>query len=111
MIINYIIISNISKEHCYRFLIADLLGKLICGVIYISFPTINVRPDITTCGIFMNMIELLYKIDAADNLLPSIHCLVSWYQYFSLAVIPNVYYKNFSKKIIKKFLEIKKLFL
>lgn len=97
-IINYIIISNISKEHCYRFLIADLLGKLICGIIYIKFPTTNVRPNITTAGIFADMLKFLYKIDAADNLFPSIHCLVSWYCFAGLRSLKNipVWYRYFS---------------
>ncbi|WP_243103906.1 phosphatase PAP2 family protein [Clostridium sp. JN-1] len=83
-IVNYILISNISKDHCYRFLAADLLGKLICGIIYIVFPTTNVRPDITASGIFADMLRFLYTIDPANNLFPSIHCLVSWYCFAGL---------------------------
>lgn len=83
-IANYILISKIDKNHCYRLLIADLLGKSICGIIYITFPTTNIRPDIATSGIFVDMLRFLYNIDAADNLFPSIHCLVSWYCFAGL---------------------------
>lgn len=97
-IVNYILISNINKEHCYRFLTADLLGKLICGIIYINFPTTNIRPNIITPDIFSDVLKFLYSIDAADNLFPSIHCLVSWYCFVGLRnceVIP-VWYRYFS---------------
>lgn len=80
-ITNYILISRINKEQCYRLITADLLGKLICGLIYILYPTTNIRPDMTSTGIFVDMLKFLYSIDAANNLFPSIHCLVSWYCY------------------------------
>lgn len=97
-IVNYILISNISKDHCYRFLIADLLGKLICGIIYIKFPTTNIRPDITSLGVFQDMLKFLYSIDAADNLFPSIHCLVSWYCFAGIRNCKSipVWYRSFS---------------
>lgn len=97
-IVNYIVISNINKDHCYRFLMADLLGKLICGIIYIKFPTTNIRPDVTTSGLFMDMLRFLYNVDAADNLFPSIHCLVSWYCFAGLRNCKSipVWYRYFS---------------
>ena len=97
-IVNYILISRINKEHCYRFLIADLLGKLICGIVYISFPTTNIRPDINTSGIFMDILKFLYRVDAADNLFPSIHCLVSWYCFAGLRNCKTIpaWYRYFS---------------
>lgn len=78
-IANYILTSRIDKEHCYRLVMADLLGKFICGIIYIAFPTTNIRPELTSSGIFVDMLKYLYSIDAANNLFPSIHVLVSWY--------------------------------
>jgi membrane-associated phospholipid phosphatase len=97
-IVNYILICSVNKGHCYRFLMADLLGKLICGIIYIEFPTTNVRPDVTTMGIFTDMLKFLYNIDAANNLFPSIHCLVSWYCFAGIRgckLIPR-WYQYFS---------------
>lgn len=97
-IANYILISRIGKDHCYRFLIADLLGKLICGIIYIKFPTTNIRPDITSTGIFVDMLKFLYSVDAANNLFPSIHCLVSWYCFAGLRNCKTIpaWYRGFS---------------
>jgi membrane-associated phospholipid phosphatase len=97
-IVNYILISRINKDHCYHFLMADLLGKLICGIIYIKFPTTNIRPHIITSGIFVDMLKFLYNTDAANNLFPSIHCLVSWYCFAGLRnckTIPR-WYRYFS---------------
>ena len=97
-IVNYILISRINKDHCYRFLIADLLGKLICGIIYITFPTTNIRPNITTSGIFMDTLKFLYSVDTADNLFPSIHCLISWYCFAGLRNCKTIpaWYRYFS---------------
>ncbi|MDF2881430.1 MAG: hypothetical protein K0R54_1987 [Clostridiaceae bacterium] len=97
-IVNYILISGINEDHCYRFITADLLGKLICFIIYVTFPTTNIRPDIAASGIFVNMLKFLYNIDAANNLFPSIHCLVSWYCFAGLRdckTVP-VWYRYFS---------------
>lgn len=97
-IANYILISSIDKEHCYRLAIADLSGKFICGIIFVLYPTTNIRPDITTSGIFVNMLKFLYSIDAANNLFPSIHVLVSWYCFAGLRnskAIP-AWYRKFS---------------
>lgn len=97
-IVNYILISTISKEQCYRLAGADLLGKLICGIIYIAFPTTNVRPELMDSGIFVDMLKFLYNVDAANNLFPSIHCLVSWYCYIGLRNCKTVpaWYRKFS---------------
>lgn len=97
-IVNYILISRINKDQCYSLTIADLSGKLICGIIYLTFPTTNIRPDLTTSGIFVDMIKFLYSVDAANNLFPSIHCLVSWYCFAGLRnckTIPS-WYRYFS---------------
>lgn len=97
-IVNYILISKISKEQCYRLAIADLLGKLICGIIYILLPTTNVRPVLYSSGIFTDMLKFLYSVDAANNLFPSIHCLVSWYCYAGIRNCKTVptWYQYFS---------------
>jgi membrane-associated phospholipid phosphatase len=83
-IINYILICKIDKEHCYRFISAELLGKLVCFITYISLPTTNIRPEITQSRIFWDMLQFLYNVDPANNLFPSIHCLVSWYCFAGL---------------------------
>lgn len=97
-IANYILSCRVNKEHCYRFITADMLGKFICFIIYIAFPTTNVRPNIAASGIFVDMLKFLYSIDPANNLFPSIHCLVSWYCYAGIRNSKTVpkWYKYFS---------------
>lgn len=97
-IVNYIKICRLGKEHCYRYLFADLMGKMICAVFYLALPTTNVRPVIEGTGIFNEMLRFLYTIDSADNLFPSIHCLVSWYCYCGLRGQKSVskFYRGFS---------------
>lgn len=97
-IVNYILISSINRDYCYRLVIADILGKLICGITYVLFPTTNIRPHITTSGIFVDMLRFLYNIDAANNLFPSIHCLVSWYCFAGLRNCKTIpaWYRYFS---------------
>lgn len=97
-IFNYILISSINKKRCYRFLMADIIGKLICGIIYVTIPTTNIRPDIITSDIFSDMLKFLYSIDPANNLFPSIHCLVSWYCFIGIRNCKSVpkWYRYFS---------------
>lgn len=97
-IVNYIVISNVNKDTCYRLVISDLLGKFICGIIYIGFPTTNIRPELATTGVFVDMLKSLYTIDAANNLFPSIHCLVSWYCYAGIRNCKTIpaWYRYFS---------------
>jgi len=70
-IINYILIARQGEEHCFRFVTADMLSRIVSGIIFILLPTTNVRP-----------------------VLPSIHCLVSWFCYIGIrgrANIPKAY--------------------
>lgn len=97
-IFNYILISRISEDNCYRLAISDILGKLTCFIIYITFPTTNIRPDLVSTNVFVDMLKFLYNVDAANNLFPSIHVLVSWYCFAGLRnnkTIP-AWYRYFS---------------
>lgn len=82
--IYYILGSSENKTQCYRFLMADWLGKLVCFIIYVVYPTTNVRPEIVGEGILAQGMRFLYSIDKADNLFPSIHCFVSWICYLGV---------------------------
>lgn len=83
-IVNYILIARQGKKEVYQFFAADLFSRIICMVIYLGFPTTNVRPVLETEGFWNHAMAFLYSIDAADNLFPSIHCLVSWFCYAGL---------------------------
>lgn len=92
--VNYVIIAGQEKEEMCRFFAADFLSRLVCFVCFLAFPTTNTRPDIGPDGFWNQVMLLVYQIDAADNLFPSIHCLVSWFCYIGIrgrAQIPKWY--------------------
>lgn len=97
-IVNYILIGRQGKEHLYRFVTADLLARLICGLFFIFLPTTNIRPEITGTGIWDQLMAFVYASDEPTNLFPSIHCLCSWFCYLGIRnqkSIP-VWYQYFS---------------
>ena len=75
--VNYILGCMQEEEQAWQFLCADLLAKLVCGVVYLVFPTTLARPQIIGSSVFDEAMRWLYQTDAADNLFPSIHCLTS----------------------------------
>ena len=83
-IINYILIARQDKKSVYQFFTADFLSRCICLVFFLAFPTTNTRPEITGSGFWDQAAQWLNSIDAADNLFPSIHCLVSWFCYIGI---------------------------
>lgn len=97
-IVNYILIGRQEKQRAYQFFKGDLLSRLICLVFFLAFPTTNVRPAVEADGFWNQVMIWLYSIDTADNLFPSIHCLVSWFCYIGIRgrkEIP-VWYRGFS---------------
>ncbi len=89
-VVNYILCARLSKERAYRFLSADLLAKTVCLVCFVAFPTTNIRPVVGDTGFWNGVMRMLYEIDAADNLFPSIHCLTSWFCYIGLRDVETI---------------------
>lgn len=83
-IANYILSGHLGKPHALHFYSSEIIAKLICFLFFIFLPTSIVRPEVTGTGIADKIIAMLYKIDAANNLFPSIHCLVSWFCYIGV---------------------------
>ena len=77
--INYYLCAMQDKPARDRFFCADTISRIVCFVIYLVFPTTTVRPEITEGGVWGGLMKLLYWVDSADNLFPSIHCLISWF--------------------------------
>lgn len=88
--VNYIIIAKRDEKKAYQFFLADMISRMICFAFFLLFPTTNTRPDIVGNGIWNEGMRFLYQIDAADNLFPSIHCLVSWFCYIGIRGEKNV---------------------
>lgn len=80
-IANYILVARIyrdDKKRFYRFVMTDMMSRLVCAVFFIGLPTTNIRPVIAGDGWSETLLRFLYGIDQPTNLFPSIHCLVSW---------------------------------
>ncbi len=96
--INYYLCAVQERTERDRFFCADALAKGICFVLFLLIPTTNIRPEIIGETVWDILMKLLYQIDAADNLFPSIHCLVSWFCWIGVRKredIP-VLYRHFS---------------
>lgn len=89
-IVNYILIARQDKKLVCRFFSADFISRMVCMVIYLAYPTTNTRPEIEPSGFWNQIMLFLYDTDAADNLFPSIHCLVSWFCYIGLRGRKNI---------------------
>lgn len=100
-IANYILVAKIyqdNKSKFYRFVITDMMSRLVCAVFFIALPTTNIRPDIPDGGLSVWLLDFLYHIDPPANLFPSIHCLVSWLCFVGIRKSNKVstWYKVFS---------------
>ena len=74
----YILIARDSRELCYRVISGEIISKLICMALFLLVPTTMARARIVSNGFFDRIVGCIYRLDAADNFFPSIHCLESW---------------------------------
>lgn len=75
--VNYLIGCRQDEEKAFRFMSADFVAKLVCMLCFLVLPTTNIRPAIEGNSLWDELMKMLYRMDAADNLFPSIHCLTS----------------------------------
>ena len=91
-----------GTTQCVPVFYRDFISRCICLGFFLAYPTTNTRPLITDGGLWNQAALWLYSIDAADNLFPSIHCLVSWFCYLGIRgrkEIP-VWYQRVSMVIV-----------
>ena len=88
--VNYTLILRTERRGTYRFMRAELLGKLICFAFYVAVPTTLTRAEITGTGCFAALMRMLYTVDAPDCLFPSLHCFVSWMCVIGLRGKPEI---------------------
>ena len=77
-IAGFILIARDSRELCCRVISGEIISKLICMALFLLVPTTMARARIVSDGFFDHIVGFIYRMDAADNLFPSIHCLESW---------------------------------
>ncbi len=88
--ISYLRIAQEDREFVWRFFTATYIAKLICLVCFLAYPTQMVRPQAEGSDVFSAITRLIYRLDAPNNLLPSIHCLESWLCFRGLNRIRSV---------------------
>lgn len=76
--LGYLFTLRYNRRLCYETLSVNLIAKTICLICFLVFPTAIVRPEVTGGGFWNALVRLIYRMDAPDNLFPSIHCLGSW---------------------------------
>ena len=89
-IIGYILATRFDREQAYRFCLADLIGKTVCLIFFVFLPCTLSRPEITGGGFTDRVVALVYQIDKADNLFPSIHCFVSYLCFLGVKNNPKI---------------------
>lgn len=77
-VVGYVMIARDSKGLCFEYCGAELIAKAICFVVFITFPTVMIRPDIVGTDFCSWLLNFIYQADAPTNLFPSIHCLESY---------------------------------
>lgn len=77
-----LLIFKNDRKAFYNYIIGTLICCGICFIIFIIFPTTNVRPIVDSeSSIFSKLVNLIYQMDSPqmpNNLFPSMHCLISW---------------------------------
>lgn len=111
--VNYVIGCRQEEEKAFQFISADLLAKMICLLCFLTVSTTNIRPVIQGTSVWEEVMRVLYQMDAADNLLPSIHCLTSsfcfiavrkneavpvWYRITSCFIALSIYISTLTTK-------------
>ena len=77
-IVGYILIARDSRGLCRQVISGEIISKLICMALFLLVPTTMARGEIVSDGFFNRIVGYIYRMDAADNMFPSIHCLESW---------------------------------
>lgn len=76
--VSYVFIMRSGKENAFRFLCAHTLSLCVILLFFLFMPTTNTRPEVTGDSFWDWAMRMLYSIDAATNLFPSLHCQMSW---------------------------------
>lgn len=78
-VLGYIRIYSMSPYMAKRMLFADLFCKVIATLCYCLYPCTLIQPAAEEIsGIGAWLLKIVYFMDKPTNLLPSMHCFVSW---------------------------------
>lgn len=76
--INYLLSVRFDEKDAIHFVKAHVLGEIVCFLCFVFLPTTMERASIAGNGLMDQIFRLVYTVDEANNLFPSIHCYVSW---------------------------------
>lgn len=82
--ISFILVSRRGKERWHRFFTANIFALIVCGVLFVAYPTYIERPELTGSGFFYQAMRFLYWVDTPVNIFPSVHCMASWLCFLGL---------------------------
>ena len=68
--VGYVLMARLDRW--YSIMTAEVLAKLICGIVFLLIPCTNVRPEIAGTGPAQWLLGLIYRLDPPLDLLPSI---------------------------------------
>ena len=77
--VNYVLIVRQDKRVCVRLFAADMICKAVCVVCFFAIPSTIAQPakeEIAGPGAWL--LRIVYAMDEPNNLLPSMHCYVSY---------------------------------
>lgn len=77
-VVCYVLIARDSREVCYKYLSAEMIGKFITLLFFVLYPTTMTRADVVGTDFFSSVVRWIYMIDSPYNLFPSLHCFASW---------------------------------
>ena len=71
-------VAALPRRTADRFFGANLLGKGICFLFFVFFPTAMTRPELDGSGFWVAFMRFVYRLDEPNNLFPSLHCFIAW---------------------------------
>lgn len=91
------LIARQDEELCFRFSSGAIIADIICGIIFIAFPSCITRPELTVDGGFAWALSVVYSFDTPTNCFPSMHCLFAYLVFRQSLRIPEAkpWYKVF----------------
>ena len=76
--VNYCLAARRDRTDAYRLFCADFITRMVCLAFFVLLPTTNIRPAVPGNDIWAQLMRMVYRLDAADNMFPSIHCIASF---------------------------------
>ncbi len=74
----FVIVRENDDKMLYNYFSSDLVGKIVCAILFIAIPTTMVQPVFESTDLWTFHLNLVYALDEPVNLFPSMHCFESY---------------------------------